>query len=427
MSASTSFAAPAAVHRIALTQARVFDSSTGTVTAAGTIVIEDDQIVDVLPDPDAVIGDAQVIALAGRTVLPGLIDAHVHVTVTQVDILKLSATPPSLITAQSKDILEGMLARGFTTVRDAAGADWGLVQAVERGHFRGPRIFPAGHALSQTGGHGDIRPIGASRLMCPCEGVGILGTIADGVSQVRRAAREQIRNGATQIKIMAGGGVASPTDPIDGTQYSMDELRAICEEAQAANLYTMAHAYSPHAITRAIQAGVRSIEHGNLLDRASAEVMREHGAFLVPTLATYAALSDEGQRLGWLPSQLDKLALVADAGLNAIRVARDVGVQVGFGTDLLGAMHAQQCREFGLRAQVMSAAEVLQSATIVNAKLMGLQGKAGVVAPGAWADLLVVDGDPTEDIGLMQDPARSLMLIIKAGRIVRNALGRAGR
>lgn len=427
MSASTSFAAPAAVHRIALTQARVFDSSTGTVTAAGTIVIEDDQIVDVLPDPDAVIGDAQVIALAGRTVLPGLIDAHVHVTVTQVDILKLSATPPSLITAQSKDILEGMLARGFTTVRDAAGADWGLVQAVERGHFRGPRIFPAGHALSQTGGHGDIRPIGASRLMCPCEGVGILGTIADGVSQVRRAAREQIRNGATQIKIMAGGGVASPTDPIDGTQYSMDELRAICEEAQAANLYTMAHAYSPHAITRAIQAGVRSIEHGNLLDRASAEVMREHGAFLVPTLATYAALSDEGQRLGWLPLQLDKLALVADAGLNAIRVARDVGVQVGFGTDLLGAMHAQQCREFGLRAQVMSAAEVLQSATIVNAKLMGLQGKAGVVAPGAWADLLVVDGDPTEDIGLMQDPARSLMLIIKAGRIVRNALGRAGR
>ncbi len=407
--------------RLALVNANVFDAPRGELRAGGKVVVEHDRIVDVLYDGTA-IADARVIDLGGRTLLPGLIDAHVHVTATRADFLKLSVLPPSLVAAETKDVLLDMLMRGFTTVRDAAGADAGLVEAVERGLFLGPRLYIAGHAISQTGGHGDIRPAGAQRLMCACAGIGLLGTVADGVAEVRRAAREQLRNGATHLKIMASGGIASPTDPIDGTQYSLDELRAICEEAEAANTYAMAHAYSPRSIVRAVQAGVRSIEHGNLLDETAARVMREHGATLVATLATYDALSREGERLGWSASMLEKLDRVKDQGVEALRIAKAAGVPIGFGTDLLGPMHADQSNEFVLRSPAMSPVELLQSATIVNARLLGQEGRLGAIAYGATADLVVVDGDPTEDISLMLGQGEHLPLIVKAGRIVKNAL-----
>jgi imidazolonepropionase-like amidohydrolase len=408
--------------RMAFTRATVFDSSRGTLQPHSTVVIEDDRIVAVLQDATRV-DDARTIDLEGRTLLPGLIDAHVHVTATSHDFQRLSVTPASLITAQAKAILEGMLERGFTTVRDAAGADHGLVEAVERGLLQGPRLFIAGHAISQTGGHGDIRPKGAMQLMCPCAGLGLLGTVADGVGAVRRAAREQIRNGATQIKIMAGGGVSSPTDPIDGTQFSVEELRALCEEAEAANLYAMAHAYSPRSITRAVQAGVRSIEHGNLLDEDSAQEMARAGAWLVPTLATYDSLAREGAKLGWLPSMLEKLDRVKLQGIESLRIAKAAGVPIGFGTDLLGHMHDDQSNEFSLRLPALSAVEILQGATIVNARLLGQAGRLGVIAPGAFADLVVVDGDPTQDVALLQGQGAHMPVVMKAGRLVRNRLG----
>lgn len=407
--------------RTALVNANVFDAERGVLRERGTVVIEGDTIADVLFD-STVVDDALRIDLAGRTLLPGLIDAHVHVTATQADLLKVNVTQPSLVAAQSKDIMERMLLRGFTTVRDAAGADFGLVEAVERGHFAGPRLFISGKAISQTGGHGDIRPVGAHQLMCSCASIGLLGTIADGVGEVRRATREQLRGGAHQIKIMAGGGVASPTDPIDGTQFSEEELRAICEEAQAANTYAMAHAYSPRAIVRAVRAGVRSIEHGNLLDEASARVMAEHGAFLVATLATYDALAREGERLGWSAAMLAKLDRVKDQGVQALRVAKAAGVPIGFGTDLLGHMHDDQSVEFSLRLPAMSAAEIIRSATSVNARLIGRQGRLGVIERGALADLIVVDGDPTADVTLLQEQGESLSAIVKGGRFVKNRL-----
>ena len=411
------------MQRTCLTNANVFDSLAGTLRPGGTVVVEGESIVDVLFDATGV-DDAQTFDLAGRTLLPGLIDAHVHVTATNADLLAVNATQPSLVAAQSKDIMERMLMRGFTTVRDAGGADFGLVQAVQRGHFLGPRLFISGHAISQTGGHGDIRPMAAGRLMCACASIGLLGTIADGVPEVRRAAREQLRGGANQLKIMAGGGVASPTDPIDGTQFSMDELRAICEEAQAANTYAMAHAYSPRAITRAVQAGVRSIEHGNLLDEASAREMAGHGAWLVATLATYDALARAGERLGWSSAMLAKLDRVKDQGVQALRVAKAAGVSIGFGTDLLGHMHDDQSIEFSLRLPAMSAAEVLCTATSGNARLMGQEGRLGVIARGALADLVVVDGDPTRDVTLLQDQGEHMPAIVKGGRFVKNELAR---
>ncbi|MBP6530783.1 MAG: amidohydrolase family protein [Burkholderiales bacterium] len=397
-----------------LRNARIFDSTTGRVGEAAVIVVDEGKISAVLPAGAPVPAGASI-DLGGRVVLPGLIDCHVHVMAVHHDVWQLSMQPPSYITAQARHVLEGMLDRGFTTVRDAAGADYGVQLAIERGFLRGPRLFFAGAPLSQTGGHADIRPRGVQEFICTCAGLGLFPALADGVPEVRRAVREQLRSGANQIKIMAGGGVASPTDPIDGTQYSLEELTAACEEASAANTYVMAHAYSPRSITRAVQCGVRSIEHGNLLDEDSAKVMKTQGAYLVPTLATYAVLGDEGKRLMWSPEQLVKLDRVKDAGTQAIAIAKAHGVPIAFGTDLLGAMHPQQSIEWRLRSGVQTAVEILQSATSVAAKLLNHEGKLGVIAPGAHADLVVVNADPTKDITVMCDPANALAGVMKAG------------
>jgi imidazolonepropionase-like amidohydrolase len=408
--------------RTFITHAVPFDSGRGALGPRSTIVIEGDAIVEVTPEPRDPSADDVVIDAGGRVAVPGLIDAHVHVMAVGHDIWKISALPPSLITAQTKPILEGMLARGFTTVRDAAGADFGLQEAVNQGLFAGPRLHIAAQPLTQTGGHADSRPQGVQERLCTCAGLGLFGAIADGDAEVRKAVREQVRNGANQIKIMAGGGIASPTDPIDGTQYSLAELAAICEEAEAANTYVMAHAYSPRAITRAVRSGVRSIEHGNLLDEDSAAAMKEEGAFLVPTLATYAALGDEGVRLGWSAAMLDKLERVRHRGIEAIRIAKAAGVPVVFGTDLLGHMHSRQMSEFSLRLPAQTPAEILQGATAVAARLLRAEGRIGVLAAGALADVLVVEGDPTASVDMWLEPGRGIRLLMQGGRVVQHSL-----
>ena len=407
--------------RTLITHCRPFDSERGRLGASSTLVIEGDRIVEVVAEPRSAEG-ANVIDAGGRIAVPGLIDAHVHVAAVSHDVWRMAATPPSLITAQTKPILEAMLLRGFTTVRDAAGADFGLQEAVRRGLFAGPRLYIAARPLTQTGGHADIRPQGVQELVCACAGLGLFGAIADGDAEVRRAVREQIRNGANQIKIMAGGGVASPTDPIDGTQYSLAELAAICEEAEAANTYVMAHAYSPRSITRAVRSGVRSIEHGNLLDEDSAQAMKTEGAFLVPTLATYAALGENGVKLGWSAAMLAKLERVRHRGTQAIAIAKAAGIPVAFGTDLLGHMHDQQMSEFKLRASVQTPTEILQGATSVAARLLRAEGQIGTLAAGALADVLLVDGDPTASVDLWAEPQRSIRLLMQGGRVLRNSL-----
>lgn len=409
------------MRRIVLQHARLFDSHTGALRPDTTIVIEAGRVADVTQGTIEA-GDADVFDLGGRVVLPGLIDAHVHTTATTPDFFKLSLMPQSLVTAQSKGILERILDRGYTTVRDAGGADAGLVQAVEDGHFAGPRMFIAGRALTQTGGHGDTRPAFGSVMNCVCCGsVGILGHIADGVSEVRRAVRDEIRKGATQIKVMAGGGISSPNDPLDGTQYSIEELTAIVEEAQAAKTYVMAHAYSPEAIKRAVRCGVRSIEHGNLIDADAARVMAEHGAFLVPTLATYAAIERHGKDLGWSAAMLEKTDRVKNQGIVALRIAQEAGVKIGLGSDLLGEMHESQYEELTLRQGAMTPVDILKSATSVNAELMNQTGRIGVIAPGAHADLIVVDGNPLDDLAIFQQPG-TLLAVMKGGRFHANRL-----
>ncbi len=411
------------MRRTALRNARLFDSAAGVLRPHSTLVIEGERVVAATQEPIAV-DDADVIDVQGRVVMPGLIDAHVHVVAASHDLAGLSLQPPSLVGAMSAQILREMLHRGFTTVRDAAGADHGLQEAVRRGLYEGPRLFIAGQPISQTGGHADMRPRGArgEGYFCSCAGMGLMGAIADGVGEVRRAVREQVRQGANHIKIMAGGGISSPSDPIDGTQFSMEELRAAVEEAEAANLYALAHAYSPRAVQRAVQAGVRSIEHGNLVDEATLRLMKTHGTYLVPTLSTYAALAEEGQRLGWSSAMLEKLVVVQSQGAMAVKMARAEGVPVVFGTDLLGHMHGRQNGEFALRAAAMSPVEVLQSATITAARLMRQEGQIGQLVPGAWADLLVVDGDPTQDLAPLGAPAQGIRLLMQSGRVVLDRL-----
>jgi len=358
----------------------------------------------------------ETIDLHGRTLLPGLIDAHVHAVAVDAMLGRLAEQPMTLVTMQAGRVLEGMLRRGFTTVRDAGGADGGLAEAIERGLVAGPRLFPSGQALSQTGGHGDARPRTRSVTSCACCEYGAgLSRIADGVDECRRAARDELRKGATQLKIMASGGVASPYDPIWNLQYSNEEMRAIVEEARGWRTYVLAHAYTPEAIGRAIDNGVRSIEHANLIDRATAERVAAAGGFVVPTLATYDTLHRFGRELGFSEVNLSKLAEVREAGLSSLELLQAAGVPIGYGTDLLGPMHKYQTREFVLRGEAMAPFDIIRSATMVNAALLNRTGELGVIAPDARADLIAVDGDPLADIALLDGEGEHLSLIMKDG------------
>jgi imidazolonepropionase-like amidohydrolase len=400
--------------------AALLDVARGELIPNRSVLVIGDTIAE-MGGPEVAAADARVVDLRGMTLMPGLIDAHVHVTAVTADIAALTEWPSTYVTARTAGILSGMLGRGFTTVRDVAGADYGLARAVDEGYLSGPRLIYGGKALSQTGGHGDVR--GPGRVVLDtcwcCPG---LGVVCDGVTEVRRAAREEIRRGAHHIKIMLSGGVASPTDRVDSTQFSLDEIRAAVEEAEAANLYVTGHAYTSRAIDRGLRCGVRSIEHGNLMDESSIPLFQETGAFYVPTLATYSALAARGRAFGLPEPSHKKVFGVLDSGVRALAMAHKAGIPIAFGTDLLGGMHEDQLSEFTLRAQVQPAADIIRSATVTGARLLRLEGRIGVIAPQASADLLVVDGNPLSDISVLVDPERRLRLIMSRGKIVKDSL-----
>ncbi len=405
--------------------AKLLDVQAAELRPGASLRIEDDKIVEVAEDGRELTAEGDIVILdaAGRTLMPGLIDAHVHPSLTTLDLGAMVHRQPSWVAIETKVILEGMLRRGFTTIRDAGGLDAGIAIATERGLIRGPRIFRSGRVLSQTGGHGDLEPVSGHPQLCACSiRSSALSHIADGVDAVRRAAREELKGGAHQIKIMAGGGVATPSDPIDMVQYTEAEIRAAVEEAQARRTYAFAHAYIPESIVRAVRAGVRSIEHGNLIDDAAARVMAEHGCYLVPTLVTYDQIAQFGKAHKFPEASLRKLQEVLHAGAGAIEKALRAGVKVGFGTDLLGETHGAQSREFTLRAEVQSSADVLRSATIINADLLRHSDRLGVLKPGAFADFLLVNGDPLKDLGVLIGQGERLDVIVRSGVIFKNNL-----
>jgi imidazolonepropionase-like amidohydrolase len=360
------------------------------------------------------------IELGGRTLMPGLVDAHVHVAATLVDLARNAELPSSLIALRTARIMNAMLMRGFTTVRDLAGADLGLKMAVEEALFDGPRLVICGKALSQTGGHSDYRTRTDDRPHFEHR-LGGLGRLCDGVDAVRRGAREEIRAGADFVKIMVNGGVASPTDPIHFLQYSRDEILAVVEEASNAKTYVAAHLYTDEAIRRAVECGVHSLEHCNLIRPDTAALAAKAGAIACPTLVAYEGLMLEGEAFGLSAASVAKIETVRRGGLESLQIMRDAGLPMAYGSDLLGQLHKYQSMEFSIRRQVLDAAEILRSATTIAARLCRMEGQIGLLAPDAFADLLVVDGDPYADIALLEQPS-NLLAIMKGGAFFKNTL-----
>jgi imidazolonepropionase-like amidohydrolase len=401
----------------AIINAQLLDPERGTITDGAYIVTEDDRILEV---GEGTASADRVIDAKGQTLMPGLIDAHVHAFLTSMDMSALAGRPMTLHALEASKVLEGMLQRGFTTVRDAAGADWGLAAAVERGLIKGPRIYFSGRSISQTGGHGDPRSVTEDPPICACgANSSWLSHIVDGVDAVRTAVRTELRRGANQIKLMASGGVASPTDPLMSLQMSPEEMKVASNEAKDWGTYTMAHAYSPDAIRRAVEAGVRSIEHGNLIDEDVANLMAKNNAFIVPTLVTYHTLHELGREAGFPEVSLNKLEAVLEAGVASLEIAKKAGVPIGYGTDLLGHAHAQQCREFTIRAEVLTPLEIIQSATLTNATLLNASDDIGALKVGAKADMILLQRNPLDDISVLADPEAHLALVMKDGRIER--------
>jgi imidazolonepropionase-like amidohydrolase len=389
----------------------------------GIELLVEDTVIKEVSDRPITAPNAQRIDIGNRTLMPGLIDAHIHVVLTEVNLRLLADVPLTLLAAKGSVQMRAMLNRGFTTLRDTGGADWGMKAAVEQGLFVGPRLFIAGQPLSQTGGHADhrLRTQGQNFCAC-CSGLSWTARVADGVPDVIKATRDELRKGADHIKLMVSGGVASQADPLESLQYRIDEIEAAVDEATRWGSYVCAHAYSAKAIERAVRAGVRTIEHGNLIDTPTARLMAERGAYLVPTLVAYDALKRRGPDYGLSSYSLAKNELVLEAGLRSLEICRAAGVKIGFGSDLLGQLQTDHCTEFTLRAGAMSPQEIIRSATLVNAEIVRQEGKLGELIPGAFADLLVVDGDPYRDLGVFRSDGGRLDAIMANGTFVRNRL-----
>lgn len=400
-----------------LTNATVFDGENELLLEGAYIHIADGIIREVGTGKPPSNSSDPVIDCSALTLMPGLIDAHVHLGAVEVDFggqaRRLSS---SLISILMTKRIEHFLKLGFTTVRDAGGADWGFKQAVTDGLISGPEIILSNRMLSQTGGHGDMRDRGeAIGDVHDCSTHGMIFRIADGIPAVRQAVREQVRLGADFIKVMASGGAASPTDKLLQPQFSVEELRVIVEEANMGGIYVAAHALPPEAIIRAVDAGARTIEHGNLLDELSAKAMVDAGTYLIPTVATYVMAARHHERYNHTSESRQKVQVAADGALKSLEIAHRHGVSIGSGSDLLGEEISWLNMEFELKAEVLGAFQTLRSATSVNAQAIN-RPDIGVIEAGRRADIIGVLGNPLDNIGLFGNP-EAMALVMKAGSI----------
>ena len=368
----------------------------GRVTAVGREVEETGAVLDA----------------GGRTVIPGLIDAHFHAYALSLTSARNETGPLSYSALAGARRLAAALLRGFTAVRDVAGGDVGLASAIEEGLYPGPRYFFTGPALSQTGGHGDIRAANHGG----CFHGGHMCEVVDGADDLLRAVRHRFRTGATAIKLMTSGGVVSPVDPIRVPQYSAAEIRVVTEEASRRGSYATAHAYSPEAIRHSVLNGVRCIEHGNLMDAETAQFMADNDVYLVPTLVTYEAMERRGREVGLTEVGAAKNREVLEAGRNAVALARDAGVRIGFGTDLMGELEDEQLAGLRLQCEVLGVYGALRSATSTNAALLG-RGDLGRITRGSFADLVVLDGNPFHEPSILWDESKT-RTVIKDGQII---------
>jgi imidazolonepropionase-like amidohydrolase len=397
----------AGVATLVISNALIFDGMSPDLRE-GSITIAGGRITGV----GDVEGVGRQIDAHGGVVMPGLIDAHFHAYAISLKSVENETGPLSYSALAGARRLSATLRRGFTTVRDVAGGDIGLATAIERGLCEGPRYLFTGPALSQTGGHGDIRATHDSS----CFHGGHMCEVVDGAADLLLAVRRRFRTGSHAIKLMTSGGVISPTDPIRVPQYSATEIRTVTEEASRRSSYVTAHAYSPEAIRLSIVNGVRSIEHGNLIDKEVAELMAEYEAYLVPTLVTYDAMNRRGQEIGLTSIGAAKNREVLEAGKLAVELARAAGVRIGFGSDLMGDLENEQLEGLRLQSEVIGIFETLRSATSVNAMLLQ-RDDIGRITDNASADLVILSGNPFDDPTVLWDPERK-RTVVAAGQIV---------
>lgn len=412
---------PTSAPELILRNASVVDVQTGALQRGSYLHISNGLIKSIGLEADLPKVDVQVIDLAGKYVLPGLIDCHVHLYATpgSLSVKDLFSVAPNTTAYRATYVARQMLQRGFTTARDTGGADLAIKEAINEGLIPGPRLVIAGKALSQTGGHGDFRPTYAGDEAKCCGGhAPNLGRVCDGLGQCLAAARDELRQGADFLKIMCGGGVATPADPLEMIQFTPEEIRAVTTTAEYKGTYVTAHAYTNKAIRHAVDNGCRGIEHGNFVDTETAKYCADRGVFFTPTLVTYHGYTkppfdtflNEGQKL--------KNEQVLASGLDSLRILQDAGVTMCYGSDLLSGLHVLQNGEFSLRATVLSAKEILQSATINAAKMLGMEGKIGSLDQGAFADMLILDENPLDDVTILDQLGEPMGTVIKEGRVV---------
>jgi imidazolonepropionase-like amidohydrolase len=363
--------------------------------------------------------DARVIDCQGGTLMPGLLDAHVHLALLDLDPAAEAALPPAVLSLRIAREIEATLEAGFTTVRDAGGLDWGFKEAVRLGLIRGPRMFISGAFISQTGGHGDHRARTDRGTFPVIPGLTSESILADGADEVRRAAREVLRRGADQVKVMASGGAASPSDELDHVQFSVDELAAAVDAAAAVGTYVLAHAYGPGAIQNSVKAGIRSIEHGNFLDEKTAEQMlAKDDVFLVPTIITYELLATREAGDGWTPDMVRKIRQGLTGAYDSLGLAFEKGLRIGSGSDVLAEMQGQKGKEIACQARVMGAMNAILAATRTNAALMRIGDEVGTIEEGKRADIILLDRDPLSDPSIFGDPQR-VRLVMQGGDVVK--------
>ncbi len=408
---------------LVLKNTTIIDGTGAEPVSGGSVVVEGDRIKEVLRgSPGRVPADALIIDCRNQTLLPGLIDGHVHLGAVDANIMEQQRLYyPSMLVIRTLKVIQEALDQGFTTVRDAGGADAGFREAQRQGLIPGPRIFVSGCALSQTGGHGDFRL--PTEVRTPSlDLAGVATRVCDGVDEVRRGAREQLRRGADFVKVMGGGGCMSPSDEIDTSQYSPDELRAAVFEAEAVGTYVAAHVYSSRSIRNCVSAGIRTLEHCNLMDENAARAIKEAGAFMVPTLVTYEMISRMGKSMGIPENNVRKINEARDRGLEALAIAKRLGVKIASGSDLLGPMQRYKGMELELQARVLGPMGAIVATTKTNAELLKKEKDLGTIETGKLADFILVQGDPLKDMSLFQQYQEKISLIIQGGKVYKNIL-----
>ena len=366
----------------------------------------------------------RVVDCAGRTLMPGLIDAHAHLAIVDFEVSSAQRQAPAVYALRVTRNIEATLAAGFTSVRDAGGLDWGYKDAAARGLIQAPRLFICNSWISQTGGHGDFRRENDTREPPYNPGVYCPSLVVDGPERVRWAAREVLRRGADQVKVMANGGAVSPTDDMWSTQFTVEELGAAVAEAEATGKYVMAHTYTPQSMRNCVEAGVRTLEHGNFLDEATAQLLKTSGTYLVPTLAVYELIAAEGREHGVPENSVRKIEEALAGAYTSLEIAQDAGVTIGSGSDLLGVHQPLKARELQFKARVLGAMGALVASTATNAGILGMGDELGTVEEGKLADLLLVDGDPAADIGILEEAERIRMVVLGGEPVVERGEGR---